>query len=113
MSGRGLPPEPTGLLGRAAECSLLDDVLGAVREGESRTLLIHGEAGIGKTALLDYVAESARDLRLVRATGVESEMELAFASVHQLCAPLLDAVERLPPPQRDALRIAVGLAEGP
>jgi DNA-binding CsgD family transcriptional regulator len=75
--------------------------------------MIHGEAGIGKTALLNYVVESAADMRLLQAAGVESEMELAFASLHQLCAPLLDAVERLPAPQRDALEIAFGLTSGP
>jgi DNA-binding CsgD family transcriptional regulator len=104
--------EPDGLRGRASERALLDDVISAIRAGESRTLLIHGEAGIGKTALLSYVVDSAPGMRVLRAAGVESEMELAFASLHQLCAPLLDAVDRLPPPQRDALRIAFGLAAG-
>jgi AAA ATPase domain len=101
------------LHGRGAECALLDDVLAAIRAGESRALVLHGEAGIGKTALLDYVGESAVDMRLLRAAGVESEMELAFASLHQLCAPLLGAVERLPRPQRQALEVAFGLSEGP
>jgi DNA-binding CsgD family transcriptional regulator/tetratricopeptide (TPR) repeat protein len=101
------------LYGRASECALLDDVLAVVCAGESRALLLHGEAGIGKTALLTYVVESAADMRVLRATGVESEMELAFASLHQLCAPLLDSVERLPPPQRDALEVAFGRTEGP
>src|SRR6478672_8824882 len=92
--------EPEGLRGRASERALLDEVIGAVRAGESRSLLIHGEAGIGKTALLDYVVESAPGMRVLRAAGVESEMEMAFASLHQLCAPLQDAVTRLPAPQR-------------
>src|SRR5262245_38389618 len=105
--------EPDGLRGRASEQALLDDVVSAIRGGESRTLLIHGEAGIGKTALLDYVADSVPGMRVLRAAGVESEMELAFASLHQLCAPLRDAVAHLPPPQRDALRVAFGLAAGP
>ena len=100
------------LRGRGVECARLDDVIGAVRAGESRMLVLRGEAGVGKTALLDYAAESAADMRLLRAAGVESEMELAFASLHQLCAPLLEAVERLPPPQRNALEIAFGLSEG-
>ena len=101
------------LRGRRSECALLNDVVDAVRGGESRTLLIHGEAGIGKTALLNYVAESAGDLILLRAGGIESEMELPFASLHQLCAPLLETGEALPAPQREALRIAFGLAAGP
>jgi DNA-binding CsgD family transcriptional regulator len=113
VANRDPVPEPGSLRGRSSECALLDDVIGAVRAGESRTLVLHGEAGIGKTALLNYVVESAADMRLLRAAGVESEMELAFASLHQLCAPLLEAVERLPPPQRHALEIAFGLSEGP
>ena len=104
---------PGSLQGRGSECALLDDVIAALRAGESRTLLIHGEAGIGKTALLNYAVESAADLRVLQAAGVESEMELAFASLHQLCAPLLDAVEQLPPPQRGALEVAFGRTAGP
>ena len=80
----------TSLAGRNRECALLDELLGAIRRGESRSLVLRGEAGIGKTALLEYLIESASDLTVVRAVGVESEMELAFASLHQLCAPLLD-----------------------
>jgi DNA-binding NarL/FixJ family response regulator len=102
----------TGLRGRGAECALLDETIRAVRGGESRTLVLHGEAGIGKTALLEYVVSSAGDLQLLRATGVESEMELAFASLHQLCSPLMDSMGRLPPPQRHALEVAFGLSEG-
>jgi DNA-binding CsgD family transcriptional regulator len=104
---------PGSLQGRGSECALLDDVIAALRAGESRTLLIHGEAGIGKTALLNYAVASAADLRVLRAAGVESEMELAFASLHQLCAPLLEAVEHLPPPQRGALEVAFGRTAGP
>src|SRR5919202_5728034 len=96
------------LQGRGSECALLDDVIAALRAGESRTLLIHGEAGIGKTALLNYAVASAADLRVLRAAGVESEMELAFASLHQLCGPMLDRIERLPAPQRQALEIVFG-----
>ena len=84
------------LLGRADECALLDGLLDDVRRGESRSLVLRGEPGIGKTALLEYLVESASDLSVARATGVESEMELAFASLHQLCAPLLERLERLP-----------------
>src|SRR4029453_79498 len=104
---------PGSLQGRSSECALLDDVLAALRAGESRTLLMHGEAGIGKTALLNYAIGSAADMRVLRAAGVESEMELAFASLHQLCAPLLEAVEQLPPPQRGALEVAFGRTAGP
>ena len=101
------------LTGRGSECALIDDVIAALRAGESRTLLIHGEAGIGKTALLNYAVESAADMRVLHATGVESEMELAFASLHQLCAPLLEAVGQLPAPQRGALEVAFGRTTGP
>jgi DNA-binding CsgD family transcriptional regulator len=100
------------LRGRRVECAALDGMMEAVREGESRTLVVRGEAGVGKSALLNYAVESASDLRVVRAVGVESEMELAFASLHQLCAPMLDRLERLPDPQRDALEIAFGLSGG-
>ena len=101
------------LLGRADECALLDDLIGDVRRGASRSLVLRGEAGIGKTALLEYLVGSAPDLTLARAAGVESEMELAYASLHQLCGPLLDRLERLPGPQRDALGIVFGLTGGP
>jgi DNA-binding CsgD family transcriptional regulator/tetratricopeptide (TPR) repeat protein len=90
----------------------LDGIVAAVREGESRTLLLRGEAGIGKTALLEQMIENAPDLRVVRAVGVESEMELAFASLHQLCAPMLDRAARLPSPQRAALETVFGFDVG-
>src|SRR5918911_1455091 len=106
------PGRRTSLRGRAGECALLDGLIGDVRGGESRSLVLRGEAGIGKTALLDYLVESASDLAVVRAAGVESEMELAFASLHQLCGPMLDRLERLPGPQRDALRIVFGMTAG-
>ena len=101
-----------GLLGRVDECALLDTLLADLRRGESRSLVLRGEAGIGKTALLQHLVESASDLNVVRAVGVESEMELAFASVHQLCGPMLDQLPRLPAPQRQALEIAFGLSAG-
>jgi DNA-binding CsgD family transcriptional regulator len=101
------------LLGRADESALLKGLIRDIRRGESRSLVLRGEAGIGKTALLEYLVESASDVTIARAVGVESEMELAFASLHQLCAPLLDRLERLPAPQRDALRIVFGQASGP
>jgi DNA-binding CsgD family transcriptional regulator len=101
------------LLGRDEECALLEGLIADVRRGESRSLVVRGEAGIGKTALLQHLLESASDLNAVRATGVESEMELAYASLHQLCLPMLDGLERLPRPQRDALGIVFGLSTGP
>jgi predicted ATPase len=92
---------------------VLDRLVEAVRAGESRALVVHGEPGTGKTALLEYLAGRAPGCRVVRAAGVESELELAFAVLHQLCAPLLDCLEALPGPQRDALRTAFGLSAGP
>ncbi|MEU8986741.1 AAA family ATPase [Streptomyces sp. NPDC048558] len=101
------------MTGRRVECGVLDQLIGAVRAGESRALVVHGEPGVGKTALLEYLAVQARGFRVVRAAGVQSEMELAFAGLHQLCAPLLDRIDHLPVPQRDALRTAFGMSEGP
>jgi DNA-binding CsgD family transcriptional regulator len=98
---------------RQDERAVLDGLLEGVRAGQGGVLVVRGEAGIGKTALLDYAIESAPDLRMLRAAGVESEAELAFAALHQLCAPLLDRLERLPGPQRDALRTTFGLSAGP
>jgi DNA-binding CsgD family transcriptional regulator len=102
----------SGLLGRRSECRTLDRLIASVQAGESRVLVVRGEAGIGKTALLGYLKERASGCRIARAAGVESEMELAFAGLHQLCAPVLGHLERLPGPQRDALRVAFGLQEG-
>jgi DNA-binding CsgD family transcriptional regulator len=101
------------LLGRAREYALLDGLVTDIRRGDSRSLVLRGEAGIGKTALLEYLVESASDLAMVRAVGVESEMELGFASLHQLCAPLLERLDGLPAPQHDALRIVFGQSDGP
>jgi DNA-binding CsgD family transcriptional regulator len=103
----------TELTGRRAECGVLDRLVAAVRAGESRALVVRGEPGVGKTALLEYLAGQASGCRVVRAVGVQSEMELAFAVLHQLCAPMLGRLERLPAPQRDALRTAFGLSAGP
>src|SRR5258708_29403344 len=103
----------TGLAGRRSECDVLDRLIEAVRAGESRALVLCGEEGAGKTALLDYLAGHALGCRVVRAAGVQSEMELAFAAVHQLCAPMLGHLQRLPGPQRGALSTAVGLSAGP
>jgi DNA-binding CsgD family transcriptional regulator len=101
------------LRGRPRECGIIDELLDDVRHGESRTLVIRGEPGIGKTALLDYAVASARDFKIIRSAGFESEAELAFAALHQVCAPILDHADRLPEPQRDALNIAFGLKNGP
>ena len=106
------PGRPAGLRGRASECALLDELVSSVRGGESRSVVLRGEAGIGKTALLEHLLASASDLRVVRAVGVESEMELAYASLHQLCAPLLDRIEKLPAPQHRALQTVFGLSDG-
>ena len=106
------PVGPSGLRGRAKECALLDELTSAVRRGESRSLVLRGEAGIGKTALLEHLLASASDLTVVRAVGVQSEMELAYASLHQLCGPLLDRLQRLPPPQQHAMEIVFGLSNG-
>jgi DNA-binding CsgD family transcriptional regulator len=100
------------LRGRAKECALLDDLVTAIRRGESRSLVLRGEAGIGKTALLEYLVASASDLTVVRSVGVQSDMELAFASLHQLCGPLLDQLDTLPAPQRHAMEIVFGLSAG-
>jgi DNA-binding CsgD family transcriptional regulator len=101
------------LLGRASERDVLDRLVAGVRKGQSRVLILRGEAGVGKTALLGHLAAAAEGCRIVRAAGVESEMELAFAGLHALCMPLLDRLEHLPPPQRDALSTAFGLSAGP
>src|SRR6201995_4538939 len=100
------------LHGRRDECVVLDRLLDGARAGRSSALVLEGGAGVGKTALLDYVIGSASDLRVLRAVGVESEMELAFAALHQLCAPVLDRLDRLPVPQRDALLTTFGLRAG-
>jgi DNA-binding CsgD family transcriptional regulator len=103
----------TELKGRRHEREVLDGLIDAVRAGQSRALVVRGEPGVGKTALLDYAVEQASGCRVVRAAGVQSEMELAFAGLHQLLAPMLDGVELLPVPQRDALRTAFGVSPGP
>ena len=95
---------PPGFLDRTSEREVLDRLLANVREGQSAVLVIRGEAGIGKTALLRYAARQASGFRVVQVTGAEAEMELPFAGTHQLCAPMLDQLDALPQPQRDALR---------
>src|SRR5215469_2964698 len=100
------------LTGRGSECGALDQLIEAVRAGASRVLVVCGEPGVGKTALLDYLAGHAPGCRVVRAAGVQSEMELAFAGSHQLCVPMLDRLGRLPVPQGEALRTAFGISVG-
>jgi len=101
------------LRGRRSECAVLDRLVASVRAGGSRALVVHGEPGAGKTALLDYLAGHASGCRVARAMGVQSEMELAFAAVQQLCAPMLDHLEHLPGPQCEALTTAFGISAGP
>jgi DNA-binding CsgD family transcriptional regulator len=101
------------LINRHTECGVLHRLVETVRAGESRAIVVSGPAGVGKTALLDYVAEQVSGCRVVRAAGVQSEMELPFAALHQVCMPLLGNLERLPVPQRDALQIAFGMMAGP
>ena len=100
------------LLGRRSECAALDQLVASVREGLSRVLVLRGEPGVGKSALLEYLVRRASGSGITRAAGVESEMELAFAGLHQLCAPFVDRLDRLPGPQREALGTALGLREG-
>src|SRR5215831_1812462 len=101
------------LVDRLGERAVLGRLIEAVRAGQGRALVVRGDPGVGKTVLLDYLAGQAQGCRVMRAVGVQSEMELAFAGLHQLCAPLLDHLGRIPAPQRDALRTAFGLAAGP
>jgi DNA-binding CsgD family transcriptional regulator len=100
------------LAGRASECASLDQLLAVAHQQQSAVLVVRGEAGIGKSALLDYAAERAEGCRVCRAVGAEWEMELPFAGLHQLCVGLLDGRDGLPAPQRDALEIAFGLNSG-
>ena len=93
-----------GLTGRHKERDVLGRLIEAVRSGESRALVVLGEPGVGKTALLDYIAERGSGCRVVRASGVQSEMELAFAGLHQLLAPMMDRLEHMPVPQSVADR---------
>jgi DNA-binding CsgD family transcriptional regulator/tetratricopeptide (TPR) repeat protein len=100
------------LRGRRRERHELDDLVASVRAGHSRVVVLRGEPGVGKSALLEYAAESAAGCRIARVAGDESEMELAFAGLHLVCAPLLDRLDRIPPPQREALATAFGLSAG-
>src|SRR6476469_1755741 len=101
------------LRGRNEQCRLIDALIAEARSGRSRVMVLRGEPGIGKSALMQYAAETGPDFHVARADGVESEMELPYAAVHQLCRPMLDHLDRLPEPQAAALRIAFGLRAGP
>jgi len=100
------------LLDRRSECEELDRLIADLRTGQSRAMVIWGDVGIGKTALLNRTLEQAADCRAIRTAGVEAERELAFAALHQVCVPMLSELEILPAPQRDALRTAFGLEGG-
>jgi DNA-binding CsgD family transcriptional regulator len=104
---------PPRLFGRAGELEVLRRLLADVRGGKSAVLVVRGEPGIGKTALLGRAAAEASGFQVVRGVGVESEMELPYAGLHQLCAPMLGQLDRVPEPQRDALRTAFGISTGP
>jgi DNA-binding CsgD family transcriptional regulator len=101
-----------GFLGRTHERDRLDAMLAQARAGQSAVLVIRGEPGIGKTALLRYAARQASGVRIAEVEGVQAEMELAFAGIHQLCAPLIDGLEALAEPQGNALRVALGVSSG-
>src|ERR1700751_3409584 len=113
MAHSGIRGPAAGLTGRLSERGVLDRFVADVRAGEGGALVVRGEPGVGKTALLDYLAGRASGCLVARAAGVQSEMELAFAGLHQLCAPMLDHAESLPGPQREALRTVFGLSAGP
>ena len=98
------------LRGRRSECESLDRAITEAKAGNSQVLVVRGEAGVGKSALLEYLLDRASGCRIARIVGDESEMELAFAGLQQFCAPMLDHLGRLPEPQRDALSTAFGLA---
>src|SRR3954453_1710287 len=102
-----------GLRDRFSERGVLDRFVADVRAGEGRALVVRGEPGVGKTALLDYLTGRASGCLIARAIGVQSEIELAFAALHQLGGPMLDHAEFLPAPQRAALQTAFGLSDGP
>jgi DNA-binding CsgD family transcriptional regulator len=106
-------PQPSKLLDRRAECAALERLLADALAGHSRTLVLRGEAGVGKSTLLGYLSDRVAGWQVARAAGVESEMELAYASLHQLCGPMLKHLDRLPAPQRDALATVFGRSAGP
>src|SRR6267142_1527787 len=107
-----VPVQAERLVGRQRERVVLERLLHTARDGHGAVLVVHGEPGVGKTALLEYAVGAGEDFRVVRAVGVEGEMELDYAALQQLCSPILEFVERLPDPQRDALGVAFGLSAG-
>ena len=109
----GLGGRTPPLIDRRTERGLLDQLASAVLAGDSRVLVVRGDPGVGKTALLNHLAKHAAGCQVLRVAGVKSEMELAFAGLHLLCAPMLNRLDRLPVPQREALRTALGLSTGP
>jgi DNA-binding CsgD family transcriptional regulator len=104
--------QPERLLGRQRERAVLDRLLGTARDGHGAVLVVHGDAGVGKTALVQYAIEAASEFRVASTVGVEGEMELPYAALQQLCSPNLDLLEHLPDPQRDAIEVALGLSAG-
>jgi DNA-binding CsgD family transcriptional regulator len=112
MAGGRSAAAAVTLCGRHDERALVDGLLEGARAGQSGAFVLRGAAGIGKTALLEYAVESASDLTVLRAVGVEPELELAFGALHQMCAPILERLDGIPAPQRDALRVTFGLSEG-
>ncbi|MEV6030703.1 AAA family ATPase [Nonomuraea sp. NPDC052116] len=100
------------LFGRSAEIAAIDDVISRAREGAGDALVLRGEAGVGKTALLDLAASRGGSMRVLRTTGVEPESDLAFAALHQLLRPVAGLLDTLPEPQREAVRGALGLGGG-
>ena len=106
---------PPALTDRLSERRALDRLVGAVRDGQSRALVVRGDPGVGKSVLLDHLAgrASGSGCRVARAVGVQSEMELPYAGLHQLCVPMLEHLDSIPVPQHDALRTAFGTAAGP
>lgn len=105
--------DPThDLIGRRRECAHLAELVSVARDGHSQALVLEGDPGIGKTALLDFLKVAAAGCLVIDVAGVESEMELAYAGLHQICIPLLDGLDRVPAPQRDALRTALGVTTG-
>lgn len=109
MSGQG---GAQALRGRAHECEALENLVATVKSGSCQVLVLRGEAGVGKTALLDYVCDTASGFQIVHVVGVESDMELAFAGLQQLCAPLMTHLDAIPEPQREALNVAFGRGIG-
>ena len=103
---------PGRLLGRQRELAVLERLLDTARDGHGAMIVVHGDPGVGKTALLEFTIETGEDFRVVRTAGVEGEMELDFAALQRLCSPIMGFAERLPDPQRDALDVAFGLSAG-